>query len=112
MGFMDQINIGGQLIAASFNFAATGDNIIAAAVPGKKLAIYRLLLSSTGAQTLIFKDGAGTSLSGPMDFGALAFIFLDPTNLPWFETSAGNAFIINASAATKISGKVDYIVEL
>lgn len=111
MGFMDQIQVTGPVQSLSFNSAAGGDIVVVPAVTGKSIKIYRLILQDTGAQTITFKDGAAISLTGPMDFAALSGIILDPTSLPWFETTAGNAFIINASAATKIAGKVDFIVQ-
>jgi|SRR5882672_2797875 len=111
MGFMDQVCVTGPIISVPYNSSAANDTVAAAAVAGKKLEIYRILLVITGATTITFKDGAGTSLTGPMDISALGQITLDPTSLPWFETSAGNDFIINSSAATKVAGKIDYIVQ-
>lgn len=111
MGFMDQIEVTGPVLSVAYNSSASGDTIAVPAVAGKKLEIYRVIVVVTGATTLTFKDGAGTSLTGPMDIGALGSIILDPTSLPWFETSAGNDFIINSSAATKVAGKIDYIVQ-
>lgn len=111
MGFMDQICVTGPVLTLSFSVSTIGDNIIVPAVAGKKLEIYRIILQSTGAQNMAFKDGAATSLTGVMDFAALSGIVLDPTSLPWFEISAGNDFILNLSANTKVSGKVDYIVQ-
>src|ERR1700704_3191068 len=111
MGFADNISISGPFVAAKID-GATGTVLTIAAVPGKKLCVWRLLLVVGQAATNIqFLDGA-TALVGPLNFSAGGgSIVLDPTALPWFETSVGNAFIITQTGTTQISGKLDYSVE-
>jgi hypothetical protein len=108
MAYLSQVNVAGPILSASFSSAAGGDIVAVAAVTGKKIEVMRVFFANTGANSLTFKDGAGTSLTGVMDFGALAVFYAEGDNAPLFETSPGNAFIINASAATKVAGKIDY----
>jgi hypothetical protein len=107
VSYLQQVQVAGPILSASFNSAAGGDVTVVAAVAGKRIEIMRIMLANTAANTITFKDGAATSLTGPMDFAALTSVFAEGDNAPLFETSIGNAFIIN-SGATKIAGKVDY----
>src|SRR5678816_2125783 len=108
MPYLSQVNMAVPLLSAPFSGASIGDNIAIAAVPGKKIEVMRIWFANTGANSITFKDGAATALTGVMDFAALATFYAEGDNAPLFETALGNAFIINLSAAAKVSGKVDY----
>jgi len=108
MAYLSQVQTPGPILSASFSVASIGDNTVVAAVAGKKIDIVRIMFTNTGANSITFKDGAGTALTGVMDFAALAPFYAEGDNCPLFETATGNAFIINLTAATKVAGKVDY----
>ena len=99
---------GTLLLRSSISFATTGDNVIVAAVAGQIIQVYRIFLITTTAITLTFKDGAGTTLTGGLPLAANGAITLDHSGDPWFVTTAGNAFILNQSGTSQISGAVWY----
>jgi hypothetical protein len=98
-----------QVVPAAISFAASGDNIVVAAVAGKAIRVVKIWLVLAGDSNLTFKDGASTSLSGivPM-LGNGSFFFPADLVIPHFITTTGNAFIINSSVAVQVSGTVYY----
>lgn len=97
-----------QHLAVSFN--AIGDQIIVPAVAGQRVSVIELALGWSGGQIIMTpKDGVGgTALMGPLTL-------LNSFNLPkqpdieWFTTTAGNAFVLNSSAAFQVGGEVWFI---
>lgn len=90
-------------------FSSSGDNIIVPAVAGQRIFLYRMLWVATSATNITFKDGASTSLSGAMAFGANGSTTLDFQGEAWYATSAGNALILNSSNAVQVSGTAWYV---
>jgi hypothetical protein len=98
---------------ASFSSAASGDVTAIAAVAGQPLKIWRIVLANAvaTAQALIFKDGS-TALTGaislPSAVGGLLALDAGANGNPLFTVTAGNAFVVNESAATSVTGFVQY----
>ena len=94
---------------------AIGDNTIVAAVAGKRIYVYRLLLDVSGATNIKFFDGPSASnlpLTGTLPLtGPGASMMLPPTgyDVPWFQTSSGNALVMTSSAAVNMGGIVDFV---
>lgn len=101
-------NVPGKEVAV--DLAASGDNIIVAAVAGQSVRVHKLFLVLGGDTNLTFKDGAGAEFDGPLAMKANGAIVFDESLPPrhWFKTSVGNAFIINLSNAVQLSGRVYY----
>ena len=98
------------------NFNTTGDNTIVAAVAGKTIQVYGLVLVvTTTAVALTIKDGA-TALTGPMTVLAGTPLVLGlpigADSAPLFATSSvANAFVIGQGAgASQVSG-ICYFVQ-
>lgn len=91
---------------AAINISSSGDNTIVAAVGGQTVRIHKLFLIASGAVNLKFKDGASTDLTPALPLQAYGAMTLDFDQEPWFITAAGNALIINLSAAVQVSGRV------
>jgi len=89
------------------NAAAAGDLTVIAASAGKKTRVYSLRVNVAGACIVQVKDGAGTVLEVFNFAGAGGGVFLDLRELPYYTTTAGNALIINASAAVQVDGVVE-----
>lgn len=85
------------------NVSASGDNVLVAGISAKTIRVMRLLLIASAPVTINFKDGAGTTLMGPITLGSGGSIVLDDTGEPWFVTSAANDFILNLSAAVQVT---------
>lgn len=97
------------LTSAKVDFAASGDNVIVAAVANKTVKLYKIMVVFADAVDVIFYDGAaGTALTGLMSISAGGSIVLDFDGEPWFEASAGNALVMNLSDAIQVSGRAYY----
>ena len=102
-----------NLQTAAISIAAAGDNTVIAA-PGATtcIRIWKIVVSNgvATAQSFLIKDGASTNLSGaialPTSVGGLTT--LGGGNDPEFVLSQNNAFIINLTAATSVTGYVKY----
>lgn len=97
--------------SAIVDVTTSGDNIIVAAVTGKRIKVCAFSIQSTAVTTVstIFKDGAATDLTGAYEWKAREGLTssISP-NAFLFATSAGNALILNLSAATQVVGHVTY----
>ncbi len=107
-GFGAQVQVPGKIENAKIDFSGSGDNTIVAASSGKRVFVYRLYFILGAITDIIFKDGT-TALTGAMPFLANGFMILDPTQVPWHQTSAGAAFVINSSNAVQVSGSIGFI---
>ncbi len=88
--------------------AASGDNTVVTLTSAQTVKIWSLILWWNGAVSATLKDGATRNLMGPIAGVAQTRFILDETDHPWFTLTAGNAFIINLSGATQVSGSVRY----
>lgn len=94
---------------APITFSGSGDNSLVAGVAGQIVRLYRIFFVVSGATNLTIKDGASTSLSGAMAFGANGSLILDFQAEPWYMTASGNALVLNSSNAVQVSGTIWYI---
>jgi len=92
---------------ADIDVASAGDNTIVAAVTGKKIRVLQYALVVSAATTVIWKSGT-TPITGDMPFAANGGISspFSPSGL--FETSAGEALVLNLSAGNPVSGHLVY----
>jgi hypothetical protein len=93
---------------AKIDTSSNGDNVIIAGVAGTIIRVYQLFLVMGGDADLTFKDGAAITFDGVLDMKAAGSIVLDFNELHWFETSVGNAFVVNLSAPVHIGGRCYY----
>lgn len=99
------INVSSTITPISINTA--GDNIIIAAVAGRRYKIVKLILVCNAAVSITLKSGAN-SLTGAMPFAANGGLALDDDVHP-FELNAGEAFIITLSGNVQVSGWSQHI---
>ena len=92
----------------AINISASGDNTIVAAVTAQTIRVHKLFLAASGAVSIKFKDGASTDFMPAFPLQAYGGMVLDSDQDPWFVTTAGNALIINLSAAVQVSGILYY----
>jgi hypothetical protein len=96
-----------QLLSASINAAASGDNALIAAVAAKTSRVMKLFLIAKAPVDIKFRDGT-TDLDGVISLQAGGSITLDFDGEPWFVTSVNTAFNLNLSAAVQVSGRIYY----
>lgn len=93
---------------ASITASASGDNTVVAAVTGKKIQVERFLIMSSGSVNAKWRSGT-TDISGLLylvaNSGATAPGFGSEY---WLETVAGQALVLNLSAAVPVGGLVVY----
>jgi hypothetical protein len=94
---------------AKIDHAASGDNTIIPAVSNKTLKIFALTFVVSGAVNVKFKRGT-TDLTGDLNFASKGQGVFSAINPPAFlmQTAAGEAFIMNLSAAVAVDGFVSY----
>lgn len=89
-----------------------GDNTVVAAVTGKKIAAYALVLTAAAAVNVRFESGAGgTALTGVMTLAQGVPLVLPLGPAAWFETAAGALLNMELSAGVQVSGAVLYLAE-
>ena len=93
---------------AKIDVASAGDNTIVAAVAGKKIRVLQYALVVGAATTVIWKSGS-TAISGDMSFDANSGISSPFSPVGLFETAAGEALVLNLSAANPVSGHLVYV---
>lgn len=96
------------LTNAAVSFSSSGDNTVVSGTGGQTIRVHRIMFVVAGTVNVTLKDGASTSLSGAIPMTAYGGLILDLSDTPWFVTAAGNAFIINLSAAVQVSGFIQY----
>jgi len=99
-----------QLKTADINDAASGDNTIVAAVTAKRIRVAKIVLNVVGTVNAYWRDGvAGTQLTGDMNFQAREGYVAEATQPDFLlQTTAGNALVLNLSAAIAVDGWVTY----
>jgi hypothetical protein len=94
--------------------AGAGDNTLVAAVAGKKIRVHGYELSASAAVNAKFRSGT-TDITGLIYLAAAGSgadaqdRAGDPDGL--FETVAGQALVLNLSAAVAVGGWVDYSLD-
>jgi hypothetical protein len=95
--------------SAPIDTAVSGDNTIVGAVAGKKIRVLSYVLVGGGAVNARWKSGANNR-SGPLPLAANSSVAPPAGSAFLFETNAGEALILNLSAAVQVSGHVSYAV--
>lgn len=95
-----------NLKALPIDFALAGDNVLVSGVAKKKIYVHRIFFVVGGATNLTFKDGLSNSLSGAIPMVTSGAVTLDISNVPWFQTSSGNDFILGSSGSVQVSGVI------
>ena len=101
------------MASAIINSSAIGDNTVVPGQPGYAIRVISFVLTFSGAVNLKFKDGAATDLTGLLyGLGTAPLpIRAAPSGVNargHFQTSKGNALILNLSAAIPVGGWVVY----
>ena len=96
---------------ANVRISTSGDNTIIAAPSGTNMFIHALILNPAAAVTIKIKLGS-RQVGGDIDLIAnQSFNISDIVGMDgqgYFECKSGEAFIINLSSATSVTGSVKY----
>lgn len=106
------------MLSAPISAAASGDNTVVPAVAGRAIRVLAYTFVAAGAVNATWKDGTGgTAESGAMPLAAQTVVSatcqaMSKYELPLglFEITAGNALVLNLSAAVLVAGHVSYIL--
>jgi hypothetical protein len=105
VGFGTPANV--TLSSSTIDFSASGATTVIPGIALQTIRVFQLFLVNSTATNLTLKDGS-TELAGPLTMTANGSIVLDFNGEPWFQTSAGNGFVINQSGTAQISGRIYY----
>ena len=98
-----------NLYSVDLDFAASGDNTVIAAVTGRPIRVWRMMVIANAAVNVVWKHGS-TAFNGhawPITAQGSGWV-LDMDNEPWFSTAPGEAFVMNLSGAVQMFGKIFY----
>jgi hypothetical protein len=96
--------------------SASGDTTLVAAVSGRRIKVLSYVIVVADTVTVKFKSGS-TDITGPFTFVSGGSGVSSPAALssmgfiPAFVTAAGEALVINLSAAKQVGGHLTYILE-
>lgn len=94
---------------AEIDIAGAGDQIVVAAVPGKKIRVVGITFSCTAATGVTFKSGSSALLLGPMPFDANGGMdSYRGSDGIFCETLPGDALVMNASTTSHVYGSLMY----
>lgn len=90
--------------------ASSGDNTVIAGVAGKKIYVFAWNISFSGTVNAKFTDGAAGTLVSGLYYGIVNAGGGNAVTPPYYLWSgtAGNALVLNLSAAVAVGGSVSY----
>ncbi len=100
-----------QVLKATINCAASGNNTLIAAPSAGRIAVDHINFMPTAATVITLVRGADTAMSGPYDVDGKQAFVLENVNGDYngvLECGLAEAFILNSTVATQISGFVNY----
>lgn len=94
---------------AKIDAAGAGDNTVIAAVAGKIIRVYAVVLIAAGAVTVKFQSGAsGTDLTGPLTLAANTGFSSSWSPVGLFQTAEGALLNLNLGGAVVTGGWLIY----
>lgn len=99
---------------AAIAAATSGDNTLVAAVSSKKIRVLSMMIVAGAAGNIYFTSNAGGTVicggsSNKIQLPANGGFTLNFNPLGHFETSAGQALVMNASSTGPFSGVLTYV---
>jgi hypothetical protein len=94
-----------ELRPVAVNASDAGDNILLAAVPGRRIAVLYGDLVAAGAVTISVEAGDGTVLDGPFAAPAAGWGKIYPqADHAHFVTPVGESLVLDLSAGVQVGG--------
>lgn len=91
------------------NFNGNGDNVIIAAIPGRKIKVHKLLIVGSEKTNIRFYSNPSptTPISGQMNFKGNWGMTLDSDDFT-LTTNPGQSLILNSSNVIQVGGWIVY----
>jgi len=94
---------------AAIDLGSSGDNTLVAAVSGKRIRVYHIVLVSSGTVTVRFESGAsGTALTGQMTLSTNTGFSSGFCPVGHWETEEGELLNLELSDAVAVDGWIVY----
>lgn len=111
----DGSSIGNEVLAVLFapvSAASNGDNVVVSATGGKKIRVISGAIVASGSVNVQFLDGTpgGGALTGVMNFVSNSGVQIPYAPSGNFQTSVGNALVLNLSGAILVGGWITYLL--
>lgn len=106
--FGSHVELRGDFGYLSVSVSSTGDTLLVPAIAGEKIWMHGLIIGTlTGPSNISFKGGPASI--GPLQLASFGgSLALDPTQVAWYETSPGNALVMNQTGTSLITGWIVY----
>lgn len=90
--------------AHAFTNASTATITVVPAVPGRAIALHRLLITASAPTTITVQDSSGAALSQAFPHSSTKALILDTldSNEPWWTTAAGRGVQIAQSGSANV----------
>jgi hypothetical protein len=96
-------------LALDLEPCVNGDNVLVAGDGGETTKLYRGIFNVGAGSLLKFTDGPGGAVLFASTLFAGGSLTMQASGTPWLVTSAGNALILNVSAAVNLYGGYGYV---
>jgi hypothetical protein len=97
-----------SVISDNINAVASGDNIIVAGTPNRRILVFLYLLVANAPVTVDFASEDGTILSGPYGINLNGGNIGPFAQYGHFLTNPGEDLILNLSSAVQVGGHILY----
>lgn len=94
---------------AAISASAAGENLVVAAVAGKKIRVLKYTIVTSGAVAAKFRTSSGADLTGAMALAANSGVGGAFCPVGLLETAVGDALTLNLSTGAGIAGHLTYI---
>jgi len=99
-----------DFIHVEINVAAAATTPLISSIPGRRIEVWQVFLYNVAAQNLELR-AQNRSLTGPLNaFPATSGVSLPYTGAPHFRLQSGEALLLITSAATQVSGFINYLI--
>lgn len=93
---------------ASVDVASSGDNTIVSSVASKRIVVLNYVLVASAANTVQWKSATAGAITGGMQLAANGGVSAE-SQFGMFATTAGEALVLNLSAASSVDGHITYV---
>jgi hypothetical protein len=97
-------------LRANVNAALAGENIVVAAVEGRKILVMQYVLIVSGAVLVSWQSSGGAVKGGPMSFASQGGAAPPFNPLGQVETDVGEGLVLYLSGPVQVGGHIQYVL--